>query len=592
MYIVDQLKSEIKEQWNNDLLGELKQVDIKILKSINRSKDEKVEKSAITLLLSSLSAAISTCRVIGQGKEVSAVTLKSIKSRMDTSASYAFNDFRKSKYDHFSVSVSEGKDERGHIVDDPLKQIEYQEESELNVAVDVIDGTTLAAKGLDGAYSISAGSKGLKPFPDMQAYTIGGPVDVLEHVDFSRDPEEEVLNFLSLLAQYYQKPINQLKIVTHSHDTGMHHNQIIEIMEQLGVTVIVPDPVIVEPPYVATMALELQGASDGIIGVFGLPEIVINALLCINITDKKEIRFRVASNSMLSKPESTDLKERFSFTQEENQVLDDYKIDIDHVYGKEDLAENYDNACFTAIALTNDPVLEFSGITKNGNIISVEALFATKGITMKINTLHSINHPISYIARHSQKIDDISIIVPICNTSTRQYLNGVLAKMKAENFDFLKYSEEQKLHVTLYEYGIHYGGYSGELQQVETQLTHFFSKNSCIKLTLNIGNVGILGDSIVCNVNMELNSQELAALKPVYEKSLLKFVNIDAIPVNLHITLARFVTYTEQCRLDHLNSFLKNLPLPTPEEQRIIGNPQLVHIGMTPYNNIRTLASN
>lgn len=403
MYIVEQLKAEIMEQWNNDLLGELKQVDIELLKSTKWNKEENVEKSAVTLLMSSLSAAISTNRVIGQGKGVSSVTLKSIKSRMDTSASHAFNDFRKSKYKKFSISVSEGKDERGRIVDDPLKQFESQEKSNLNVAVDVADGTTLAAKGLSGAYSISAGSKGLKSFPDMQAYAIGGPVEVLEQVDFYNTPEEEILHFVSLLAEYYQKPINKLKIVTHSHDTGMHHNRIIELIEQLGVTVVVPDPVIVEPPYIASMALRQQSVPDGMIGVFGLPEIVINALLCINITNKQELRFRVASNYMLSKPEISDLSEAFSFSQDEIHILEDYKINPNHVYSKADLAENYDNACFTAIALTNDPVLGFSGITRKKNTFTIETLFSTKGITMKIVTMHGINHPISYTARHRQK---------------------------------------------------------------------------------------------------------------------------------------------------------------------------------------------
>ena len=144
--------------------------------------------------------------------------------------------------------------------------------------------------------------------------------------------------------------------------------------------------------------------------------------------------------------------------------------------------------------------------------------------------------------------------------------------------------------MTLYEYGVHYGGYPSELQQVETQLVQHFAKNCDREWTLNLEDISILGDSIVCNINMGLKEKEIAAYMAVYEKSLLEFVNINAIPVNLHITLARFVTYTEQYKLDRLNLFLKNLPLPTQEERIIKAKSQLVHIGMTPYNNVKILA--
>lgn len=590
MNIKNDIISEIKKQWNSDLLGKLKQIDINPIKISENEVSTKVDRYSVTLMASSLSAAISTSKLIGQGKTVSASFLKNVKNQMDTSASYAFNDYRKSTYQKISISVSEGKDERGHIVDDPLKQTAHQEDSDFNVAVDVIDGTTLAAKGINGAYSISAGTKGLKSFPDMQAYAIGGPIEVVKQLDFYNKPENEVLHFISLLAEYYQKPIDKLKIVTHSYDTGMHHSQLIAVMEQLGVTVIVPEPVIVEPPYVASMALRGQDVPDGMIGVFGLPEIVINALLCINITNKQELRFRVASNYMLSKPERTNLGDAFSFTPDENHILEDYGINVKHVYSKADLAENYDNACFTAIALTDDPVLGFSGITHKENEFRIETLFSTKGNTMKITTVHEIEHPVSYTARQSQKIDDISVILPLADFDANRYLKKILEEMKSENFNFLKYSNSSDLHVTLYEYGIHYGGYSGDLQQAISQLVQHFSKCCNEEYIFELGSIDILGDSIVCRINLEPAGIKKVKCMSMSEEALSAFMNVNAMPTNLHITLARFVAYTEQSELDRLALFLRKIILPMQCEKFIIGKPQLVHIEMTPYNNVRVLA--
>lgn len=242
------------------------------------------------------------------------------------------------------------------------------------IAVDVIDGTTLAAKGLNGAYSIAAGAKGLKKFTDMQAYTYGGPVEILEKIDFTNKPEEEVVKFVNLLKQYFGKNYNELNIVTHSPDTGKHHNEIIAIMRKMGVNVIVPEPVIVEPPYIVSLAMESQNI-DGMIGVFGLPEVVINSILCKCINSKKELYFKIASNKMLSIPDNSNLGMMFDFSEKEKNELNLLKLDIEKVYKTEDIVSTMNNACFVATALTDDSILHFKGLKEKSGIIQLETLY-------------------------------------------------------------------------------------------------------------------------------------------------------------------------------------------------------------------------
>lgn len=242
------------------------------------------------------------------------------------------------------------------------------------IAVDVVDGTTLAAKGLNGSYSIAAGAKGLKKFTDMQAYTYGGPIEILEKINFENKPENEVVNFVNLLKQYYGKNYNELNIVTHSADTGNHHNEIVDIMRKMGVNVIVPEPVIVEPPYIASLAMENQKI-DGIIGVFGLPEIVINSILCKCINVNKELYFRIASNKMLTMPENTNLGMAFDFLDKEKDELDLLKLEIKKVYKTKDLVDTMNDACFVATALTDDPILKFNGLNEKNGLLQLETLY-------------------------------------------------------------------------------------------------------------------------------------------------------------------------------------------------------------------------
>lgn len=590
MTFIKAFEAEVRRQWNNRFLGTLKGIDLSVVNISENITEIDVDKSSITLMLSSLSAAISTQRLIGAGKDTSATFLKSIKSRMDTSASDSFGNYWKNANEILSIAASEGKDERGNVVEDSLKKVTNDKDSELSIAVDVVDGTTLAAKGLNGAYSIAAGAKGLRTFPDMQAYAIGGPIEVLDELDFSNKPEDEVIHFISLLSKYYGKMPSELRIVTHSYDTGTHHSQLISAMKSLGVQVIIPNPVIVEPPYVASMALRTAGAPDGMIGVFGLPEIVINALLCITITEKQELRFRIASNEMLFRPEETDLDLTFAFSEAEKENLESNGLDVNHIYGKLDLAESLDNACFTAIALTDDPVLGLSGISRLGDSFKVETLFSChQGVTLKMVTRHELNNPVAYIARNQQKIDDISAVIPLLGSGSQMYLEDVIKQMQAEGFNFLNYSPVEDLHITAFEYGIHYGGYSGDLKAEKEKIAKHFLEHTPETLTFELGDIGIMGDSIICKVSMSQDDYRRAMSICLPEEKCSDFQNVNSMPMELHVTLARFTEYVGKKEIEKLNCFLAGVGTPTKSQRTATGELQLVHISLTPYNGIRRI---
>lgn len=592
MNIYESLNNEITRQWNRKLLGELKGISIKKVcdNSIGSDADRTVEPCVVSLMLSSMSAAVSTINLIGKAAGVETTSLRSVKNRMDISAGYAFDSFSDKNEGSLFVAISEGKDERGNIVDDPLKQTIGTEETSIGVAVDVVDGTTLAAKGLDGAYSISAGAAGLQSFPDLQAYAIGGPVDVLDKIDFFKCPEEEVQHLIHLLSDYYGKEPSQLRIVTHSCDTGTHHSRLVSVMESMGVTVIIPDPVIVEPPYVAAMALHGAESPDAMIGVFGLPEIVINALLCANITDKQELWFRIASNSMLKEPEKTNLDLAFDFSPDEYGALESRKLSTDKIYTKMDLADTLEGSCFTAVALTDDPVLGFHGIKREGVSVYMETLFSGfHGLTLKIKTEHGVFHDISYPARRALRIDDISAVAFVPEGKSRDYLLQVLRKFKNEKFNFVRYSEIDDLHVTVCEYGVHYGGYVGDMSAEIEKHSDFFGEKSFGKQGYEIDRVQILGDSLICGIR-SVDESESTNMFVLPENKCSVFDNVNSAPKHLHVTLGRFTEYTSQLEMHRLEAFLDKLQAPDDGEKYFFADVNLIHIQSTPYNDVHILA--
>lgn len=366
------LEQNIRHQWNEKILGPCIDLKIEAIYQNNQFQPSDLI-SPVTLIIANIAAASTTLSRTGTANSAN---LKTIKTALDVAASRKFAQILEQSSTFQYIAASEAKDEFGDTVDDPVSRLQKNSLSNYGIAVDVVDGTTLAAKGLNGAYTISAAAYGLKSFPDYQAYTAGGPAKVLDEFDFFTAPEIAVDKFIDGLCEYYSLPPEQLQIVTHSRDKGCVHDTLIHRMHRRGVNVRIPDPVIVEPPYTLGMALHMPSAPHAMIGVFGLPEIVINTLLLSTLKTDCELRFRIGSNSLLENHNCPELSHTFDFKPEELEDLKRLGLETSKTYDSANLADDLNGACFAATAITDDPILNLRGVSQNGPHLITETLFS------------------------------------------------------------------------------------------------------------------------------------------------------------------------------------------------------------------------
>ncbi|HAN09781.1 MAG TPA: hypothetical protein DCP90_04120 [Clostridiales bacterium] len=317
-------------------------------------------------------AAGSVVDYIGTGK---GENLKSVKIEVDKIASDVYMKEMKNWKQEVKVATSEGKDEFGN--DQPgvaTDKIELKKNESINIAIDAIDGTTLTALGLPGAESICAVGKGFRAFPDLQAYSILADAKVMDKLDFTSLPEVALEKNLQLIADGLGKRVDQLVMVTHGYESKKHHQTMIDRMRALGVTVVIPEPVTIEVPYTIGACLETYEI-DGIIGVFGLPEVAINSILTRMINPDKAYGFRIVGNEILKRPEQNTLDGIFDLSSEEEKVVNGLGLDKNLIY-------NYDNivsgseCIFACAAVTDDPMLGLNGMKKERDSLIVEGLIA------------------------------------------------------------------------------------------------------------------------------------------------------------------------------------------------------------------------
>lgn|GEM_PF-5703848 len=574
--------NEFIKHWDNRLLGELLEYDIEVLQNGDANEPDIINfPDPIKILLANIAAALSTNGLLGTAQSNN---LKSVKSRIDTSASHVFFDMLKFFGLEKSISTSEAKDEHGASVDDPLTHISDLHNNNYRIAVDVVDGTTLAAKGLNGSYSISAGAYGLLPFPDLQAYAIGAPYEILNKINFNNTPEKEIESIIINLCNYYNKKPSELKIVTHSFDTGNHHTKLIEIIKNHGVQVIIPDPVIVEPPFVIGMALRTRNSPDCMIGVFGLPEIVINTLLLTTLKKDFGLNFKIASNHMLNKSEQKQLSDAFNFSPQEIEQINELNLRIDEVYSEKSIIADQYNACFSASALTDDPILGLQGCHKVGPIINLETIFSGyNGYIIKIKTQHKCINSINYAACYPQPICDLSIVLPIKDEFLVNLLNQFINKLKNSSLrDSLSYTPVSDFHVTLFELGVHYGKYSflDNLKAAKIESIAIL-KNISSPIPFDLIEPKISNNSIIFLARISPGASKNIEDKLFFDRNN-SFYNVKQFPECLHITIARFHEYLSQEKMDILESIINQFK--NNEIHNSISYPTLVQISTTPYS--------
>lgn len=515
-------------------------------------------------MIATLAAAVSSENLIGRANSE---TLKSIKYQLDVIAGFAFREIIQKSMLFNQVAISEAKDEFGENIDNPLKVFDVFDHHGYNFAVDVVDGTTLAAFGLPGAYSLTAAAKGLKKFPNLQAYAVMAPKPVLEQIDFFKKPEFLVPTFVKYLASYLGKMKSDLFIVTHSFDTGNHHKLLIEKLLENKVKVEIPDPVIVESPYMISGALQLPQAPDAMIGVFGLPEIVINTLLLGILNREHQINFRIASNELLSDRESITLDRSFDFSNEELEILNSMDLNTNEIYHFDNIAKERENAFFVATALTNDPLLKLRGIKQKQGVIQAETIICGfNGSTFKMTTKHGIPNKVDYTARFSLKIDDISLVAIIKDDLFLHQYEEFIKRFNNAGFtnqlrfETVKRTEDNcGPHVTLFEFGVHYGGYkAAPLRMIHKKIQKIIDKlGDNIFSDLKIFPKKILRTDNAIVIEVQFDNQQIELLKKVKENTdSPSFFNVNRIPAFQHITLCRFTEYLTKSHLEQIDIML------------------------------------
>lgn len=561
------IEKEIREYWDSSLLGDIKRIDIENL--VNTGNYGK--RNIIPMLIANIAAAFSTRKFLGKANENN---LKSIKCRLDMSAAYTFDEvIRRNLCDSY-VAASEGKDERGNNVIDPLKNLSAIDSEDLGLAVDVIDGTTLSAKGIEGAYTLSAASYGLKTFPDYQAYAVIGPTEVVNDFNFDSDETTETEELLRKLAIYSNKKVSELCIVTHSSDTGSHHRKIIDTVRRLGAKVIIPEPVIVEPTHVLGLGIGIGSQKpDLMLGVFGLPEILINSLILTTVSSKMAVKFRIASNSMLRFPQQEDLSNRFAFSEEELNEIDKLGLSKNQIYTNRDIAQIDKGCSFAITCLTGDPILGIPAITQNGNDVIVHSIFGDMdGNVYHITTVHTVCNEIDYTARYGLKIDDLSIVA-FCDFE-KDIIEAVESFESSTNWK-CKWNLTKNMHVTLFEIGVHYGGFSGE------EFDNAFTEWKKITERLSTPNTKIKGFvrrpyGVVCEMITE-KSNEIK--DNIYKND---FCNILKEPENSHITLCQFIAQLSEAEIEFIDSEIFRLNQLFINRAIHLSEPELIHIVKTP----------
>ena len=323
----------------------------------DNNRQIKIEKDVLSTIpyavFSMVKTAISTYPRIGSGLNDNLAVSKKI---IDATASKAFEESILSWPTPVNIVASEAKDEFGDSQPEP--KVATKTSSGLSVAVDVVDGTTLVAKGLDGAYSICAVGHGIKTFPDLRSYAVLAPKSVANRLDMASAPEEAIKHNLSIIAKGCGKNISDLVVVTHSTDIGRQHDTLIKAMTDLGVGVIVPDPVVIESPYVIRIC---QGGDiDAMIGVFGLPEIAIGSLIAKAINKDYKFMFRITGNSGLLNRDNTTLDDLLKTTDAEKEYVSSLGLSCNKIYSSDDVAGG--GVFFVGTAITNDPVLGVPGV--------------------------------------------------------------------------------------------------------------------------------------------------------------------------------------------------------------------------------------
>lgn len=545
------------------------------------------------LTLATVATAASLGNYVGTADDYN---LKSTKKLIDSIASSVFTEEVNNWSVRADVSTAEGKDEFGNMA--PTVNVVStgpNRPSELRIAVDVVDGTTLAATGEDGAYCISSLAEGLRALPDLQAYAILAPKSIQDKLDLYTKPEKALEHNLKVTANALAKDMKDLVVVTHSDDTGFHHHELINQMKKMGIKVIIPSPVIVEPPYVVAACLGKKPKIDVMIGVFGLPEIVINTILCGALDREKGFVFRLASNSFLNNKEETTLDNAFKFTPKEKEEVLTRGLDIEKTYSFNDITSGR-TCIFSGMAITDDPILGLKGVSNTKNTKVNGWIADPCGNLHKLTCTFARVNNIDYTARYPLELFDISLIAEMDSLVKPENLINKISILQKKIHHivpdfYLQPTHELSdgspgIHTTLFEFTVDYASTVSKAdQEIAFQKAiediAFALEKSNKQFTIKIGKVILTSEGIQLDVSIGRELKKFLNL--LAKKKSVEHFNKYSMPKRPHITLGRFINIPSKKAVKELDKILIDFNKQNKNSQFTIKKILLKKASTTPF---------
>ncbi|MGW5653019.1 fructose-bisphosphatase class II [Streptomyces humi] len=265
----------------------------------------------------------------------------------------------------FRIRVAAGEGERDDSPGAHSGQwLGLQDETvpKVDAVFDYVDGTELAAENLPGALTLGGFGSDVRAVPDLQAYAVLAPVDLLEDLDLRPVPEVSVIPVLDRIAKAVGKSPASLTVSTHSVASKPMHSALVELMRELGSEVLVPERVTVEPPYLLSLIGLSQPRIDTMIGAIGLSELAFAAGLIDLIAPDLAFAFRLASIAgPRAEPDLTNLDALFKFSEDEEIALRRSGWDKDRPYTSKDLVRPGSSRAAALFAVTDNPALGIRG---------------------------------------------------------------------------------------------------------------------------------------------------------------------------------------------------------------------------------------
>jgi len=315
------------------------------------------------------------------------------KRAIDGQATLGAEEVFQDSLEHIVVAAGEGAGDRmpGAHVGQQLGSEESKRETLYGI-FDYVDGTTLAARGLDGAVSLGAIGRKVTSVPDLQVYCLLLPPYARDlDIDLFRGAPEHVgvEDILALYSRWKDWKVGHegFRVLTHSVDTGTFHDDLIRALRGVGgVEVIIPHPVIIEPNYLLSIAGFGKESIDAMIGVFGFPEMVF---ACALFDLFKESGWRMVMRPAGLEAKSSGVRSRslmplLDFTDYEKLQLSAVGLLPDRQYERTDFVSTGSALAAAVFAVTDNPLLQLGAAVLRDGVWSVEGIMLTRASHVRV----------------------------------------------------------------------------------------------------------------------------------------------------------------------------------------------------------------